>query len=298
MNAVRVGIQLPEVERRVAWHEYLAIARAAEEVGLDSIWMGDHLLYRGDGRPERGPVDAWTMLAALAASTTRVRLGPLVACTAFHPPGILARMASTIDAISVGRFVLGLGAGWNETEFQAFGLPFDARGSRFEEAFEIVWRLLAGERVTFAGRFDHVDDAVLLPRPDRRPELMIGSSGRRILAATLPHVDAWNTWYDLYGNTPPGLRREIAKVDEACERAGRDPRDIARSACVLVVFDRSAGERPVTQGVEPLEGGSGRIAAGIDELSKAGADEVIVVASPITEATVRMLGDAVALLRA
>jgi alkanesulfonate monooxygenase SsuD/methylene tetrahydromethanopterin reductase-like flavin-dependent oxidoreductase (luciferase family) len=298
MNAVRVGIQLPEVERRVGWHEYLAIARAAEEVGLDSIWMGDHLLYRGDGRPERGPVDAWTMLAALAASTARMRLGPLVACTAFHPPGILARMASTIDAIAGGRFVLGLGAGWNETEFEAFGLPFDARASRFEEAFEIVRRLLDGERVTFAGRFDHVDDAVLLPRPDRRPELMIGSTGRRVLAVTLPHVDAWNTWYDLYGNTPHGLRREIAKVDEACERAGRDPRDIARSACVLVVFDRSAGERPVTQGVEPLEGGSGRIAAGIDELSEAGADEVIVVASPITEATVRMLGDAVALLRA
>jgi alkanesulfonate monooxygenase SsuD/methylene tetrahydromethanopterin reductase-like flavin-dependent oxidoreductase (luciferase family) len=267
-------------------------------VGLDSIWMGDHLLYRGDGRPERGPVDAWTMLAALAASTARMRLGPLVACTAFHPPGILARMASTIDAIAGGRFVLGLGAGWNETEFEAFGLPFDARASRFEEAFEIVRRLLDGERVTFAGRFDHVDDAVLLPRPDRRPELMIGSTGRRVLAVTLPHVDAWNTWYDLYGNTPHGLRREIAKVNEACERAGRDPRDIARSACVLVVFDRSAGERPVTQGVEPLEGGSGRIAAGIDELSEAGADEVIVVASPITEATVRMLGDAVALLRA
>ena len=132
------------------------MARAAEASGFDSIWIGDHLLYRGDGRPERGPWDAWTTLAAIAASTERVRLGPLVACAAFHPPGILARMAASVDEVSRGRFVLGIGAGWNETEFRAFGIPFGERASRFEEAFAIVRRLLAGERVTFEGRFSHV----------------------------------------------------------------------------------------------------------------------------------------------
>jgi TDG/mug DNA glycosylase family protein len=151
-RAVRIGIQLPEVERRVDWPEYLAMARAAEAVGFDSIWVGDHLLYRGDGRPERGPWEAWTLLAALAAATERVRLGPLVACLGFHPPGLVARMAATVAEVSAGRFVLGVGAGWNEEEFAAFGLPFDRRVSRFEEAFAILRGLLAGERVTLDGR--------------------------------------------------------------------------------------------------------------------------------------------------
>ncbi len=178
---MRIGIQLPETERDVRWPEYLAMARAAEESGFDSIWIGDHLLYRGDGGPERGPWEAWTLLAALAAATERVRLGPLVACASFHPPGLIAKMAATIDEVSGGRFVLGLGAGWNEQEYRAFGIPYDHRVSRFEESFAIVRGLLAGERVTLAGRFWQADDAVLLPAPARRPPLMIGSNGPRML---------------------------------------------------------------------------------------------------------------------
>src|ERR687897_2595807 len=166
---MRIGIQLPEVEREVRWSEYLAIARAAEAVGFNSIWVGDHLLHRGiDGR-ERGPWDAWTLLAALAAATERVQLGPLVACTAFHPPGLIARMAATLAEVSGGRFVLGLGAGWNEDEFRAFGLPFDHRVSRFEESFTIIRRLLAGERVTLAGTYCQAEDAVLMPAPPTSP---------------------------------------------------------------------------------------------------------------------------------
>ncbi|MEO9177274.1 MAG: LLM class flavin-dependent oxidoreductase, partial [Gaiellales bacterium] len=138
---LRVGVQLPEVERDVRWREYVAMARAAEQVGFDSIWIGDHLLYRGDGQPERSPWDAFTLLAALAAATERVTLGPLVACLAFHPPGMIARMSGAIDEISGGRFVLGVGSGWNETEFRAFGFPFDHLASRFLESFDIVRRL-------------------------------------------------------------------------------------------------------------------------------------------------------------
>jgi alkanesulfonate monooxygenase SsuD/methylene tetrahydromethanopterin reductase-like flavin-dependent oxidoreductase (luciferase family) len=144
---------LPEVERDVRWPEYAAMAAAAEEVGFDSIWVGDHMLYRADDRPERGPWDAWSVLAALAAVTRRVQLGPLVACTGFHPPGVIARMAAAVDEISGGRFVLGLGCGWNAGEFAAFGIPYDHRVARFEEAFAIVRGLLAGERVTFEGRY-------------------------------------------------------------------------------------------------------------------------------------------------
>jgi len=289
-------VQLPEVERDVPWPEYASMALAAEEVGFDSIFMGDHLLYRGNTKPERGPWEAWTMLSALAAVTRRVRLGPLVACTAFHPPGLIAKAAAAIQEVSGGRFVLGLGAGWNEEEFRAFGIPFDHRVDRFEEAFTIIRRLLDAERVTLDGRFHRVDDAVLLPRPPRKPTLMIGSTGPRVLSIALPHVDAWNTWYDATGNTPEGFARESAKVTVAAEQLGRDPSSIERSSCVLVVLDRSAGERPVEAGTRPLEGPPDRIAAGLRELAEAGADEAILVLSPITERSIRYLGDAVALL--
>jgi probable F420-dependent oxidoreductase len=290
---LRIGVQLPEVERDVRWLEYVAMARAAEESGFDSIWLGDHLLYRDDGRPERGPWEMWTLLAGLAAMTQRVRLGPLVACLAFHPPGVLAKMAATVDELSGGRLVLGLGAGWNREEFDAFGIPFDHRASRFEEAFAIVRPLLEGERVTLAGAFHQVQDAVLLPVPARRPTLMVGSSGERVLSVALPHVDAWNTWYDWYGNTPEGFAGRNAEIDAAVVRAGRTPGSVERSACVLVVMGDSAGERPRERGVPPMDGSASLIAAGLRELAQAGADEAILVVDPITERSIRALGEVV-----
>jgi alkanesulfonate monooxygenase SsuD/methylene tetrahydromethanopterin reductase-like flavin-dependent oxidoreductase (luciferase family) len=274
------------------------MARAAEEVGLDSIWVGDHLLYRGAGGPERGPWEAWTMLAALAVATERVALGPLVACTAFHPPGLIAKMAATIAEISDGRFVLGLGAGWNEEEFRAFGLPFDHRVSRFEEAFTIIRTLLAGERVTLRGRYFEAEDAVLIPRPSAPPRLMIGSNGPRMLAATLPHVDAWNTWYEDYGNSPDEFAKLNERISGAARDAGRDPGDIKRSACALVGLDGSSGERTSTpKGAPPLTGSPDRIGSALRELHDAGADEIILVVDPISEATIRRLGEVVAELR-
>jgi alkanesulfonate monooxygenase SsuD/methylene tetrahydromethanopterin reductase-like flavin-dependent oxidoreductase (luciferase family) len=294
---MRIGIQLPEVEREVRWPEYLAMARAAEAVGFDSIWMGDHLLYRGDGQRERGPWEAWTMLAALSAATQRVELGPLVACAAFHPPGLIAKMAATIAEVSSGRFVLALGAGWNEEEFRAFGLPFDHRVSRFEESFTIVRRLLAGERVTLTGRHWQAQDAVLTPAPAKRPRVMIGSNGPRMLAIALPHVDAWNTWYEDYGNSAEGFARLNARISEAARSAGRDPAQIQRSACVFVLLDRSDGGRAITPDAPPLEGSPRQIAASLRELAEAGADEAILVVSPITERSIRQLAEVVALLK-
>jgi probable F420-dependent oxidoreductase len=292
----RFGVQLPEVEREVRWPEYLVMARAVEDAGFDSIWVGDHYLYRGDGGRERGPWEAWTLLAALAAATERVRLGPLVACLAFHHPAVLAKQAATVHEVSGGRLVVGVGAGWNSTEFDAFGIPFDHRGSRFEEAFEIVRRLLAGERVSFDGRWHRVDDAVLLPPPARRPMLMIGSTGARVLAAALPHVDVWNTWFDWYGNTAEGFSSRIVEIDVACERAGRDPATLERSACVLVQLDGS-GERRVEAGVAPLRGSDDEVGAGLRAFAEAGAHELILVADPITETSIRHLGSIVAGLR-
>ncbi len=286
LRAVRIGIQLPEVERDVRWPEYLALARAAEAAGFDSIWLGDHLLYRGDERPERAPWEAWTLLSALAAATERVRLGPLVACAGFHPPGLIAKMAATIDEVSGGRFVLGLGAGWNEDEFRAFGIPYDHRVSRFEESFAIVRGLLAGERVTLAGRFWQADDAVLLPPPARRVPLMIGSNGPRVLGIALPHVAAWNTWWDDYGNSPEGFAALVERIGV--------PATVERSACVLVALE-GAGERPATPAAPPVTGPPERIAAHLRELAEAGADEAILVVDPITERSVRALAEVVGL---
>jgi alkanesulfonate monooxygenase SsuD/methylene tetrahydromethanopterin reductase-like flavin-dependent oxidoreductase (luciferase family) len=288
-RSLRVGIQLPEVERDVRWPEYLAMARSAEAAGVDSIWLGDHLLYRGDDRPERAPWEAWTLLSALAAATERVTLGPLVACTAFHPPGLIAKMAATIDEVSGGRFVLGLGAGWNEAEFAAFGLPYDRRVSRFAESFEVIHRLLAGERVTLGGRFHQTDDLVLLPPPARRVPIMIGSNGPRMLGIALPHADAWNTWYDGYCNSVEGFAALNARISEAARGAGRAPDQIMRSACVLVTVG-GAGERPADPAVPalPVEQLSEHLAG----LSRAGADEAILVVDPITESSIARLAPA------
>jgi alkanesulfonate monooxygenase SsuD/methylene tetrahydromethanopterin reductase-like flavin-dependent oxidoreductase (luciferase family) len=280
---MKVGVQLPEVERDVRWPELRALALAAEESGFDSLWVGDHLLYRGDGRPERGPWDCWSVLAALAAVTSRVELGPLVACTAFRPPALLARAAAAVDEIAGSRLRVALGSGWNEEEFRAFGLPFDRRAARFEEAFEQIRRLLAGERVTH-GR---LEDAVLLPPLARTPPLMFGGAGPRLLAATLPHVDWWNTWFEQFGNRAESFAPLNATIDEACERVGRDPRDVQRSACVLVAVDGGVGERPAEAGAPPVKAED--LGSELAALSEAGADEAILVLDPISESSIRSL---------
>jgi probable F420-dependent oxidoreductase len=290
---MRVGIQLPEIERDVRWTEYVALARAAEESGFDSIWLGDHMLYR-DERGERGPWDAWTTLAGLAAVTERATLGPLVACASFHRPGQLARMAASLSEISGGRFVLGIGSGWNETEFRAFGIPFDKRVSRFHETFDVVRRLLAGERVAYHGEFVDVEDAVLLPPPAHRTKLMLGANGERMLSIALPHVDAWNTWFDSYGNTPEGFAELNATVTRAAERAGRDPAELERSACVYVRVGAGTGSRKNAD-VAPVP--AERLGDHVRALAEAGADEAILVADPITSESIAELGRALALLR-
>ena len=231
----------------------------------------------------------WTLLAALAAVTQRVRLGPLVACAAFHPPGLIAKMAATLDEVSGGRFVLGLGAGWNEPEYRAFGLPYDHRVSRFEESFTIV-RAAARRRAGHARRaLLSADDLVLLPPPARRIPLMIGSNGPRMLSITLPHVDCWNTWYDRHGNTAEGFAELNAFVTAAAEQAGRDPAEIARSTAVLVELDPEAVRRPHSDKESPPVS-LGGLPAHLAALAEAGADEAILILRPITEDSVRAVG--------
>ncbi len=296
---LRIGIQLPEVERVVRWPEYVELARIAEAEGFDSAWLGDHLLYRQDGRAERGPWEAWTLLAALAAATERITLGPLVACAGFHPPAVLAKMAATIDEVSGGRFVLGLGAGWNEAEFRAFGIPFDQRVARFAEAYPIIRDLVRGGRSTHTGSFSSTDDAVLVPASARSGPplpLMIGSTGPRMLELTLPDVEMWNTWFTEFGNTPAGFAALNDRVTEIARRVGRPPDEVERSACVLVVVDPSSTERRVPSGCTPLDGDPHAVADAMHAYADAGAHEAILVANPIDASSIRTLGSALALL--
>jgi probable F420-dependent oxidoreductase len=290
---MRVGIQLPEAEREVPWPEYRAMARLAEDVGFDTLWLGDHLLYRFPDGSASGPWDVWTMLAAIAASTSRIRLGPLVAATAFHAPAILAKEAATVDEISGGRLILGLGAGWNETEFRAFGFPFDHRVSRFEEAFTIIRTLLREGEIDFAGQFYEARGCELLPRPrPGGPPLLVGSTGPRMLRITLPHVDAWNIWYASIGNRADALEPQLRAVDEICREVGRPASDVERTCAVLVHAPGGAGRATGAEGrtLRPLEGSPETVAAALEAYAARGIAEVQLVVDPITTASIEWLG--------
>jgi probable F420-dependent oxidoreductase len=298
---LRVGVQLPEVEREVRWPELVELARTIDDLGFDGIWVGEHLLYRWPNRPARGPWEAWTLMAALAAATSRATIGPLVACTAFHNPALLAKQAATIDEISGGRFVLGLGAGWNETEFRAFGVPFDHRIDRFEEAFTIIRTLLREGAIDFDGRFHQARDCELLPRPrPGGPPLLIGSNGPRMLRIAAPYVDAWNTWYADTDNSPDGVAPLSALVDAAARDVGRDPAEIARTVAVHVRMPggrgRTMGDDSTTARIAPLEGDAESIAAGLRAYADAGVDEVQIVLDPIDRPSVERLAKALPIL--
>ena len=299
---LKVGVQLPEVEREVRWPEILDMARAIEDLGYDSIWLGEHLLYRWPDRAPRGPWEAWASLAGLAAVTSRVTIGPLVACTAFHNPAILAKRADTIDEISGGRFVFGVGAGWNETEFRAFGVPFDHRIARFEEAFTIIRTLLREGAVDFAGTYYEARDCELLPRGPRTggPPLMIGSTGERMLRITAPHVDSWNSWFTDTGNRAAGVGPLRDRVDAAARDVGRDPAAIARTVAVHVRLPggtgRTMGDDAAVDTAPPLEGSLEAMAEELRAFAREGIAEVQLVLDPIDRPSIERFAGVLRLL--
>jgi alkanesulfonate monooxygenase SsuD/methylene tetrahydromethanopterin reductase-like flavin-dependent oxidoreductase (luciferase family) len=285
----KVGVQLPEVERFVPWPEYLDLARRAENAGYDSIWVGDHLVYDLPDGSTRGPYEAWTTLAAIAAATERVEIGPLVASTGFHAPAMLAKQAATVDAISQGRLIVALGAGWNRREFDAFGFPYDRRVSRFEEALAIIAPLLREGRTAYHGQFFDVDDCVLDPRPVREggPPIMLGSNSPRMLSIGLPVVDSWNVWWSIYDNSVEKFARVKAEVD-AVMPAGRT---VPATAAVLVTLPGGRGrlmgetyDATVTT-VTPDDLGQH-----IRELAAAGAKHLQLVLDPITVESIDTIG--------
>lgn len=288
MRPLLVGVQLPEVEWEVPFPELIRMAQTAEAVGFDSIWLGDHLLYDLEVGP-RGPWEVWTSLAALAASTERVLLGPLVASVGFHEPTMLAKQAVTVDAISGGRLVVGLGAGWNEREYRAFGFPFDHRVSRFEEAFTIIRSLLRDGEVDFDGTYYRADHCVLHPRSrPGGPPLMVGSVKPRMMSITFPHVDAWNVWWSDYGNTPAGFAALKQDVDGRARDLSDAPRAVSATCAVLVQLEGGSGRQMGGYGrkVEPLRGSPDHVANVLREFAAAGAEHVQLVVDPITRQTI------------
>ena len=285
----KVGVQLPEVERFVAWPDYLDLARRAESAGYDSIWVGDHLVYDLPDGSTRGPYEAWTTLAAIAAVTERVEIGPLVASTSFHAPAILAKQAATVDAISQGRLIVGLGAGWNRREFDAFGFPYDRRVSRFEEALAIIAPLLREGRTTFHGRFYEVDDCVLDPRPVRQggPPLMLGSNSPRMLRIGLPVVDSWNVWWSIYDNSVERFAQLKAEVDAVVPEG----RSVEATAAVLVGLPEGRGRTMgETYDAAVTAVTTEDLGDHVRGLAAAGATHLQLVLDPITAESIETIG--------
>jgi FMNH2-dependent dimethyl sulfone monooxygenase len=267
-----------------SWAEVLGFARNLEEAGLDSIWVYDHLLnHPGDGSRE-GVLEAWTLLAALAAATDRVELGQLVTCISFRNPAILAKMATTVDEIGGGRVTLGLGAGWDDLEYRAFALPADHRVDRFEEALGIVLPLLRGERVTAEGTYHRARDAVLLPPPRRRIPVLIAADGPRMLRLTARHADAWNTAW--YGAPDDRLQAKLAEFDRALRAEGRDPAQVRRTVGVAVVDPDADPPVAVGDDGEPFAGTVDELATALDGYAALGIDDIVLLLQPTTDRSV------------
>jgi alkanesulfonate monooxygenase SsuD/methylene tetrahydromethanopterin reductase-like flavin-dependent oxidoreductase (luciferase family) len=306
-----VGLVLPQIEEWMAggtarWSDLLAMAERAEALGFDSLWLVDHFWYQfplddAAERP-RGVWECWSLLAALAAATRRVELGTLVVCTAFRNPALLAQMAATVDEISGGRLILGLGAGYYEREFRAFGYPSDRLASRFEEALAIVRGLLRDGRVDFAGTYYQARGCELRPRGPRPtgPPLLVGTVGERLLRLTARHAEMWNVWTC---NTPARLAEFRARVDAACAEVGRDPATLARTATAMVDLPgfADAPRVPWVAGFRardepPLSGSPAELAGALRRLAEAGIGHVQLVLEPNTVAGIEACAEVLEVL--
>jgi probable F420-dependent oxidoreductase len=273
------------------WAEVLAFAEDAEALGLDSLWVCDHFLSGPPGEPPEGIHEGWTILSALAAATNRVEVGSLVMCVSFRNPALLAKMAATADAVAGGRLILGLGAGWYDPEYEAFGYPTDHRVTRFEEALRIIRPLLRGESVTVSGRFHEVADAALLPPPERPIPLLVAATGPRMLRLTARYADAWNTAW--FGLPDERLRQRMAALETALAHEGRDPSTLRRTVGVEVL-DADLTNSDVGESV--LATSAAALARAIDAYEALGFDDLIVGLRPQTKCSLDRLAEALRLL--
>jgi FMNH2-dependent dimethyl sulfone monooxygenase len=274
-----------------AWADIAVFAGHAEAIGVDSVWVCDHFLSSPPGQPPEGIHEGWTLLSAIAAATSRVEVGSLVMCVSFRNPALLAKMAATLDAVSSGRLVLGLGAGSYVPEFEAFGYATDHRFGRFEEALRIIGPLLRGEKVSFAGRYHQVQEAVLLPAPDRPIPILVAAKAPRMLRLVARHADAWNTAW--FGTPDERLRRRLADLDAALKAESRDPATLRRTVGMSV---RDPDTTAASETDEAAFAGSvDGLARAIDAHEALGTDDLIVQLEPKTERSLDRLADALRL---
>ncbi|MHB8596041.1 MAG: LLM class flavin-dependent oxidoreductase [Ktedonobacteraceae bacterium] len=269
-----------------------AMAQAAERVGLDSFWLADHLIARFPGQDEQGTWEAFTMLSAVANVTERIALGPLVACTSFRNPALLAKMADTLDEISGGRFILGLGAGWHQPEYDAFGYPFDHLAARFEEALQIIVPLLREEHVDFQGQYYQVRNCVLRPRgpSPSGPSILIGARRPRMLRLVAQYADAWNT---VWHKDPLVVKERYAEFKEICSMVGRDPATIELTAGTIVRLSQSAEANPIA---EAISGTLEEIAHQLQGFADVGVTHLMVVLDSASVASIEQFGRVVELM--
>lgn len=306
-DRIKVGLDLPTSDRTgFGFSELRDIAMLAEDVGFDSIWLDDHLLYHMRGAPEpNGNWESWSMLSAIAACTKTVELGNLVLGMGFRNPALLAKMADTVDEICGGRLILGVGTGYHEVEYRAFGYPYDHRYGRFEEAIQIVSALLKTGTVDFEGRYYTARECVLRPRGPRAegPPIMVGTKGHKMLRLMARYADVWNVYWTSTNNTPEGVPPLRERVDEACIEVGRDPASLERTVSVLVA-ERGADpwwNRLPTghkyKPLEPLVGEPTEIAAGLSAYRREGISHVQVSIDRISTAAIERIAPAIELIR-
>ncbi len=300
---LKVGLVLPQLERSMdgatpRWSDLRAFAERAEAVGFDSLWVVDHLLIRWASiaaqeaapiapelgvAPPQGVWEGWSLLAAVAAVTSRVELGTLVACTGYRTPAMLAKTADTLDEISGGRLVLGLGAGDFEDEHRSFGFRWDHRVSRFEEALKIIHPLLRAGRVDFEGTYHRAPNCELRLRPGRvvssqvGPPLLFGvlKAGPRMLRLTAQFADQWNAWLAFDRCHPDAIPPLREAIDRACLTHGRDPTTLARTVTVRVAL---LGRTVLTG--EPMRGEPEELAESLRAFAREGISHVQVILSP------------------
>jgi alkanesulfonate monooxygenase SsuD/methylene tetrahydromethanopterin reductase-like flavin-dependent oxidoreductase (luciferase family) len=258
-----------------SWPQILALARQADLAGWHAVYVCDHFMpHDPAGRPADGPVlECWTVLAALAAGTTTVRLGSLVLGNTYRHPAVVANMAASLDQVSQGRLVLGIGAGWQPNEHAAYGIALPPVGDRvaaLDEACTVIRSLLGQRRSTVDGTAYQLRDAPCDPKPWSRVRLLVGGGGRAVLGVAARHADVWHTWA-----SPGQFARTSAVLDALCQDIGRQPGGIVR-ACggTVTILAGRGGEQPA--GGSDVQGTPAGVASQLLAFRDAGAGEFIV----------------------